>query len=61
MKKLIISTAITMFFSTMVTANSGLADRINEARSYPDKTVSTKNTKMQCMQDKQTNRDTSHV
>ncbi len=39
MKKIIIATAITALFSTMATANSGLADRINEARSYPNKTV----------------------
>ncbi len=39
MKKIIIATAITALFSTMATANSGLADRINEALSYPNKTV----------------------
>jgi len=39
MKKFIIAAAITTLFSTMAYANSGLADRINEARSYPNKTA----------------------
>jgi hypothetical protein len=39
MKKLIIAAAVTALFSTMASANSGLADRINEARSYPNKTI----------------------
>lgn len=40
MKKIIIVAAITALFSTtMANANSGLADRINEARSYPNKTA----------------------
>lgn len=39
MKKLIIAAAITSLFSTMTYANSGLADRINEARSYPNKSA----------------------
>lgn len=39
MKKFIIAAAITTLFSTMAYANSGLADRINEVRSYPNKTV----------------------
>lgn len=38
MKKFIITTAIATLFSTMAYANSGLADRINEARSYPNRT-----------------------
>lgn len=59
MKKIIIAAAITALFSTMATANSGLADRINEARSYPNKTVSTNSTQMHCMQEKQTHRDMS--
>lgn len=59
MKKVIIAAAITTLFSTMATANSGLADRINEARSYPSKTVSTKSTQMHYMQEKQTHRDMS--
>lgn len=42
MKREIIATTITVLFSTMATANSGLADRINEERSYPNKEVSTK-------------------
>lgn len=59
MKKVIIATAITALFSTMAAANSGLADRINEERSYPNKTASTKNTQMHCMQNRQTDRDMS--
>jgi hypothetical protein len=39
MKNIIIATAITALFSMTANANSGLADRINEARSYPNKTV----------------------
>lgn len=39
MKYIILSFAI--LFSTVSTANSGLADRINEVRTYPNKTVST--------------------
>ncbi len=39
MKKIIIATAITVLFSMAANANSGLADRINEARSYPNKTA----------------------
>lgn len=39
MKKVIIAATITSLFSTMAYANSGLADRINEARSYPNKTA----------------------
>lgn len=37
MKNIIVAVAVTAFFSTMAHANSGLADRINEARSFPDK------------------------
>ncbi len=59
MKKVIIATAITALFSTMATANSGLADRINEARSYPNKAASTKGTQMHYMKNKQNNTDIS--
>ncbi|WP_375171261.1 hypothetical protein [Marinobacter sp.] len=59
MKKVIIAAAITTLFSTMATANSGLADRINEARSYPDKTGISKSMEMPCMQDKQAQIDMS--
>lgn len=59
MKKIIIAAAITALFSTMATANSGLADRINEARKYPNKTVSTKSVQMHCIHDKQTHRNMS--
>ncbi|WP_417531812.1 hypothetical protein [Marinobacter lipolyticus] len=58
MKRVIIVTAITVLFSTMATANSGLADRINEARSYPNKEVSTK---MACSQDKQIHKNISKL
>jgi len=53
MKKIIIAAAAATLFSTMATANSGLADRINEARSYPNKTVDTKTEMMTCMKDMQ--------
>jgi len=39
MKNIIIAAAITALFSTMANANSGLADRVNEERSYPNKTA----------------------
>lgn len=39
MKKLIVIAAITVLFSTMASASSGLADRINEVRTYPNKMV----------------------
>ncbi|AHI29815.1 MULTISPECIES: hypothetical protein [Marinobacter] len=39
MKKVMVIAAISALFSTMASANSGLADRINEARTYPNKTV----------------------
>ncbi|VVT32641.1 conserved exported hypothetical protein [Marinobacter salarius] len=42
MKKLMVIAAITVLFSTMASANSGLADRINEARTYPNKMVEDK-------------------
>ena len=37
MKKLILAATVTALFSTLATANSGLADRINEERSYPNR------------------------
>ncbi|WP_342631091.1 hypothetical protein [Marinobacter alkaliphilus] len=52
MKKLIIVTAIMAAFSAMATAG-GLADRINEERSYPNKTEHTKSMHMHCMHEKQ--------
>ncbi len=39
MKKVIIAATLTAVFSTMANAHSGLADRINEERSYPNKTI----------------------
>ena len=50
MKKIIIATAITAIFSTV--ANASLVDRINEARSYPNKTVETVDQKMPHVQQK---------
>ena len=50
MKKIIIATAITALFSMTANADSGLADRFNEARSYPNKTVETVSHKMLHMQ-----------
>jgi hypothetical protein len=58
MKKIIIAAAAATLFSTMATANSGLADRINEARTYPNKTVDTKTRMMTCMKDMQSQKDT---
>ncbi|MBY6101823.1 MULTISPECIES: hypothetical protein [Marinobacter] len=40
MNKSVFAASITLFFSTIATANTGLADRINEARSYPEITGS---------------------
>ena len=58
MKKIIIAAAAAAaLFSSMATANSGLADRINEARSYPNKTVDTKTVMMTCMKDMQAHKD----
>lgn len=52
MKKLVIAAALTTLFSTAVNANYGLADRINEARSFPNKEVKTPNAKTLCIQHK---------
>ncbi len=52
MKKIIIAAAATVFFSAMASANSGLADRISDARSYPNKTESTKGSETLKMQHK---------
>ena len=53
MKKIIIAAAAATLFSTMATANSGLADRINEARTYPNKTADAKTRMMTCMKEMQ--------
>ncbi|WP_421840771.1 hypothetical protein [Marinobacter algicola] len=42
MKKVMVIATIVALFSTMASANSGLADRINEARTYPNKMVEDK-------------------
>ena len=57
MKKIIIAAAAATLFSTMATANSGLADRINEARTYPNKTVDTKTIMRTCRKDMQAKKD----
>lgn len=59
MKKAIIAAAVTALFSTMATANSGLADRINEKRSYPNKTISAEKSEMVCAQNKTNHRNIS--
>lgn len=59
MKKAIIAAAVTALFSTMATANSGLADRINETRSYPNKTISAEKSEMTCTQNKTNHRNIS--
>lgn len=59
MKKIIIAAAAATLFSTMATANSGLADRINEARTYPNKTVETKTEIMTCMKEMQSQKSTN--
>jgi hypothetical protein len=45
MNKLFIVFATTALFSVTANANSGLADRISDARSYPNKTVDINNSK----------------
>jgi len=52
MNKLFIVFAITALFSVTANANSGLADRISDARSYPNKTVNINDSKVLCMQHK---------
>lgn len=51
-------TAMTALFSNIATANSGLADRISDVRSYPDKTISTGNSHMHCKDHKKYQADT---
>ncbi|SDW14659.1 hypothetical protein [Marinobacter mobilis] len=41
MKKSIIFSIVAVLFSATTHADSGLADRINEARSYPEKSADT--------------------
>lgn len=60
MKKLVIIAAIAALYSTMASANSGLADRINEARTYPNKTVEHKAMKT-CMEQGKTSEKMSGV
>lgn len=55
MNKLIIAATITSvaaLFSSVATAGSGLADRISDARSYPNKTVSTESEHDNCHKQK---------
>jgi hypothetical protein len=60
MKKVMVITAIAALFSTMASANSGLADRINEARTYPNKTVEIQYTK-NCMKHIRTKKNLSTI
>ncbi|MBD3639497.1 MAG: hypothetical protein HUJ18_00750 [Marinobacter sp.] len=48
MKKAIIVTTASILFSGVAMANSGLADRVNEARSYPKKIISEVEKKTTC-------------
>merc|ERR1712098_208912 len=49
MKSIITAIAMTALFSSFAYADSGLADRINEARSYPNKTVETVDRQELCL------------
>lgn len=49
MKSIITVIAMTALFSSFAYADSGLADRINEARSYPNKTVETVDRQELCL------------
>ncbi|WP_157755406.1 hypothetical protein [Marinobacter salinus] len=53
MKKVIIAAAIIALFPAIATANSGLADRINEASSYPNKSVNTNSAEITIIKDKE--------
>ncbi len=48
MKGLIIAFTMAITFSSVANANSGLADRINEAGSYPNKSVETQDVRKTC-------------
>ncbi len=52
MKRLFVLAALTTALSTAVSANSGLADRVNEARTLPNKEVKTSDSQMLCMEHK---------
>ena len=60
MKKVMVIAAIAALFSTMTSANSGLADRINEARTYPNKMVEDKKIET-CMEHMKKNEKVSQV
>ena len=49
MKVSIIAVAVAIAFSSAASANSGQADRINEARSYPNKTIETQDVRKTCL------------
>jgi|GEM_PF-923380 hypothetical protein len=61
MKKLIIAAAITTLFSTMASANSGLADRISDERSSPNREAKTLNSKALCVEHKKLHEKMSRV
>ncbi|KXS49073.1 MAG: Uncharacterized protein AWU57_5164 [Marinobacter sp. T13-3] len=48
MKKYFVSAVLLSALSTGAYAESGYADRINEARSYPNKTVEAKSAEKTC-------------
>jgi len=48
MKKYFVSAVLLSVLSTGAYAESGYADRINEARSYPNKTVEAKTAEKTC-------------
>jgi hypothetical protein len=52
MNKLLIAVTIATLFSATASANSGLADRISDARSYPNKTVNVDSSKNLVMKHK---------
>jgi len=48
MKFTVIAVTAAIAFSSAASANSGQADRINEARSYPNKTIETQDVRKTC-------------
>lgn len=61
MKKALFAVITTTLFSSVVNANSGLADRINEARSFPEESVAIKDTRALCFQHKVRHEDMRHL
>lgn len=61
MKSIITAIAITAVFSSFAYADSGLADRINEARSYPNKTAETADKQALCLKHKKLHKQMKEV